>query len=174
MSKGLKDNSMFGTKYSMPNTQRCLWHYIFKCTVSKDIINADTQCQQLAHAPPKLHFGYINHHPARHWSPLAGNGSGNQHTQLVIQGASGTAWVCSELNHRADGLFLKCSVMHIHHTPAAIQNLGHRTGPFQRKNINQKNVLLRRYQGRRHEQKWHSKSKINNGGGDFLPSEEYM
>ena len=38
----LKDYSVFGTKYSMPNSQLHVWHYILKSTVSKGIINADT------------------------------------------------------------------------------------------------------------------------------------
>lgn len=130
MSMVLKGNSIFTTKQSMTKCQQHLWHYMFKGTDSRKIINADMQRHQLACGPPNVHFSCINHHVMKSFcrkcfwkSDFPTNYSRHQ-TQN---------WPGLELSHRADGLILKWSEMYIHHIPSTVQNFCQKLDTSQRK-----------------------------------------
>lgn len=102
-------------------------------------------------APPNVCFGCVDHHLGRWWSPFAGNGSGGQIAQLIIQGTSDTKLARFRIKPQSWWSFW--SEMYIHHTPSNVQNLCHRLGSSQRKWHLSKNLSLSRQEGRMHKQK---------------------
>lgn len=109
------------------------------------------------------------------WSPFAGNSSGNQISQLIIQGTSDTKLARFRIKPQSWWSFLKViRNVHSSHTTYCSKFVS-KARPFPEKMALVQKSLTKRTPRENAKTKiiWWL-FKINNGGGDFLSSEKYL